>query len=159
MEETRSFLNAQQDRITRVEQSLFQATRDILPMESKCMTVTELVQACTSLQKANVEMMKRLEERLRRDYHAYQSVLNNENLQTCSIYDPTPSPPTVELTTPWQPLSGASLEQVVETDNETDATTTPGSSTFFSPPLTFSSSMPNGGDTPVTPSLDNLHLR
>ena len=61
----------------------------------------------------------------------------------------------VEMTTPsWQPL-----EQVVETDNETDATTTPGSSVFFSPPLSATSSQPQRGGTPVTPSLDNLHLR
>lgn len=159
VEEAHTFLDMQQDRINSVEEALLKATEDILPMESKCMTITELVQACTSLQRANVELMKRLEERLCREYTGYDSGLTKEKIQACMVDEPTPSLPAGEVTmTPdaWQPTL---LEQVVETDNETDTTTTPGSLSFFSPPLSSTSSKPATGDTPVTPSLDNLHLR
>ena len=156
-EEAREFLDRQHERITRVEEDLLKATEDILPMESKCMTMTQLLQVCISLQGANVELMKRLDERLCRDYAGYRSVLTKERCIACMVDEPSPSPRAMELTTPWQPLVGASLEQVVETDNETDATTTPGSSAFFSPPWCLSE--PEQTGTPVTPSLDNLRFR
>lgn len=156
-EEAREFLDRQHERITRVEEDLLKATEDILPMDSTRMTMTELVQVCFSLQRANVELMKRLDDRLCLDYAGYRSVLTKERCKACMVDEPSPSPPSVELSTPWQPLVGTSLEQVVETDNETDGTTTPGSSTFFSPPMTLSAQKQTS--TPVTPSLDNLHLR
>ena len=151
--EARSFLDVQHERITNIEEDLLKATEDILPVDAKCMTATELLQLCTSVQRTNVELMKRLDDRMRREYVGYESVLTKERCKACSVDEPSPSPPP---TTPWQPHVGASLEQVVETDNETD-TATPGSSVFFSPPLS-PTSQPNQG-TPVTPSLDNLHLR
>jgi hypothetical protein len=150
------FLNEQRNRITRVEQQLLDATRDILPFESKCMTLAELLQSCVSLQQANVEFMKRLDDKLCREYTGYSSVLTNN--PKCLVKQHQEEPTrrvVVEMATPsWQPL-----EQVVETDNETDATTTPGSSAFLSPPLSDTSQQPQQGGTPVTPSLDHLHLR
>lgn len=160
VEQARAFLETQQDRITVVEETLLKATEAILPMmeHDQCMTVTELLQVCISLQRANIDLMKRLDDRMNRNYAGkYQSVLTKERIQECQVNAPSPSPPSAaEFSTPlWQQLP---LEQVVETDNETDATTTPGSTTFLSPPLS-SSQQKQGGGTPVTPSLDSLHLR
>lgn len=158
IKEAALFLNEQRNRITRIEQHLLDATRDILPFESKCMTLAELLQSCVSLQQANVEFMKRLDEKMCREYAGYSSVLTNNPKCLVSQQQQQQQEPTcrvlVEMATPsWQPL-----EQVVETDNETDATTTPGSSAFLSPPLS-ATSQPQQGGTPVTPSLDHLQLR
>jgi hypothetical protein len=153
VEAVQSFFDLQHDRITRVEEDLLKATEDILPMDSRCMTVTELLHLCASLQRANVELMKRLNDRICRDYVGYESVLTDERLRSIIITEVN----SVTPTTPWQPRVGTLLEQVVETDNETDATTTPGSSVFFSPPLSAIST--KGPNTPVTPSLASLHLR
>lgn len=122
------------------------------------MTLAELLQSCVSLQQANVEFMKRLDEKMCREYAGYSSVLTNNPKCLVSQQQQQQQEPTcrvlVEMATPsWQPL-----EQVVETDNETDATTTPGSSAFLSPPLS-ATSQPQQGGTPVTPSLDHLQLR
>jgi hypothetical protein len=153
MKEAQCFFNLQHDRITRVEEDLLKATEDILPTDSRCMTVTELLLLCASLQRANEELMKRLDDRMCRDYAGYESVLTDEWLRSSMMKEKT----SVSPTTPLEPLVGTLLDQVVETDNETDATTTPGSSVFLSPPLSaMSTKDPN---TPVTPSLASLHLR
>jgi hypothetical protein len=153
VEEAQSFFGLQHDRITRVEEDLLRAIEFILPLNTNCMTVTELLHLCISLQKANVELMERVDYRMRRDYAGYESVLTDERLRTCTMAEE----PSVEPTTPWQNVIGTSLEQVIETDNETDATTTPGSSVFFSPPLSAMST--RDSSTPVTPSVASLHLR
>ena len=154
MEDAQEFLDLQFDRITHVEEDLLEATEDILPIESHCMTVTELVQLCTSLQRANVELMRLLDNKLRSEYGC-ESALSEEQWSACKVEEGAPSP--VEEAAPWQNLVRTSLDQVVETDNETDATTTPGSSSFFSPPLSAFSTRER--TTPATPTLDNLHLR
>jgi hypothetical protein len=153
VEEAQSFFTLQHERITRVEEDLLKATEDILPKDSRCMTVTELLHLCASLQRANVELMKRLDDRMCRDYAEYESVLTDKWLRSSMMKEET----SVAPTTPWQPLVGTFLAQVVETDNETDATTTPGSSAFFSPPL--SAMLTKDSNTPVTPSLSSLRLR
>lgn len=164
------FLREQQDRITKIEESLLESTEQILPLDiTKCMTVSELLQVCTSLQQANVQLMKHLDEKMSSGVF-YSSILSDqERVKSCLVNrhgnDEETSPNTNNTnttitTTPLSIWQQQPLEQVVETDNETDATTTPGSSTFFSPPLSSTASSSNReGGTPVTPSIENLHLR
>lgn len=180
-EQAKVFLNQQHDRITRIEEDLLKATEDLLPISSTSsspciMTVTELLGVCTALQQTNVKLMKQLDHKTSRQYSGnYTSVLTEERCHACMAMavvndeqDEPLSSNAPSFRTPWQ-FSTTSLEQVVETDNETDTTTTPGSSIFVSPPLSLrlsdddSKGHSSGGTTttttPVTPSLDNLHLR
>lgn len=138
-----------------MEQDVLGAAEDILPIESNCMTATELLQLCVSLQRANVELMKRLEKQMCWEFVAFQHVLSDEKLSACMVE--TMSLAREPITPSWQPFVGTLLEQVVEMDNETDGTITPGSFGFFSPP--FSTTRAQSSTTPVTPCLENLRLR
>lgn len=137
----RSFLDQQHQRLCKVEEDLIRSTEHILPVDSKCWTLTELSELCRSLHSSNIQRMRRLHNLFNSDSgNALQTQKENDDIDF--------------LSPQWTMPVRQPLERVVETDNETDGTMTPSAySMFTSPPLTSSTQKAVVSGFPRTPML------
>lgn len=182
-EESENFMDTLHERLDQVDERMVTSTEYLLPTlssssnngnetSSSRMTATELSQLIESLHilcekkaiqfsnivNGNENSNKELEENVDEDSLSIQ----NYTTSTTSIDDMSQEQHQQQqhLTTPYHHWSlGLPLEQVVETDNETDRYSM-GSSSVMSPAVSTTLSKQGGvSTTPCTPSVTELRLR
>lgn len=122
-------------------------SEQIVPSNQDCKTISEITKLCTAMHKSNLEQVDRLNSQI-------NETEGHEKCEDAQSLEELESP-----TTPFQQRSfiPRPLDQVVETDNETDGTKTPGNA--FSSPKAFGSTQTNKSSMPPTPTAERLNLR
>lgn len=125
-------MKTQQRRLRTIEKHLLRRIEDILPADSDLMTATELVQVCQRLHTVNLGFAHHLQsiaghrsngENVPNANNSCDAASVNGHISLSRVHDLDEVPP-VRFST------GGPLNSVVEADYETDATTTPASTTM-----------------------------
>jgi len=166
LEDAQQYLLSLTKRVEKVDESMMKATEYLLPTSNgggkgggaSRMTATELSQLLSSLRVMNAQKIERMEKLLAGSPHHSQftSPTTGESVEQ----DGTQSS---HGGTPYHWSLGLPLEQVVETDNETDRDRNShngsvSSMMMRSPSVTHTPAR-QGPGTPLTPSIRELRLR
>jgi hypothetical protein len=148
------FLETQRLRVDAIDDSLLEATEDILPVSPDAKTVTEMAELCRLVQEATRQKMGLLRTRL--------ELLGVKTSWKDSIIT---SPKAVvaldkgstQTQIEWS-IGRGPLDCVIEADLETEGATTPGS--LLQPsPLFGSTSKRKASLTPTTPTMNKFSFR
>jgi hypothetical protein len=142
------FLETQSLRVVAIDDSLLEATEDILPVSPEAKTITEMAELCRMVQEATRQKTGLLRTRL--------ELLGVKT----SWNDSITSPKIVAMdkgNTQIQWSVGGPLDCVIEADVETEGATTPGSLLHPSP---FGSTTKRKASlTPTTPTMNKFSFR